>query len=81
MPKPNTVRSFNRWANGRRASPIASTSLAEAAQVMVAHPRKVLPVVDDDRRLLGIVDRADLLHAASGALAELDAIAVEDDED
>lgn len=50
---------------------VAETLLAEAAQLMVARRRKVLPVVDADRRLLGIIDRADLLHAASGALAAL----------
>ena len=57
-----------------------STTLAEAAQQMVAHGRKVLPVVDDGGRLLGIVDRADLLRAASGALADLARIDVEDSE-
>ncbi len=59
----------------------ADTTLAEAAQVMVAHRRKILPVVDEDRRLLGILDRADLLHAASGALAAMAATEPEDDED
>ena len=57
-----------------------STTLAEAAQAMVAHGRKVLPVVDDSGRLLGIVDRADLLRAASGALADLARLDVEDSE-
>ncbi len=57
-----------------------STTLAEAAQEMVAHGRKVLPVVDDGGRLLGIVDRADLLRAASGALADLARLDVEDSE-
>jgi CBS domain-containing protein len=59
----------------------ASASLAEAAQLMVVHHRKILPVVDDAGRLLGVLDRADLLHAASGALAEvgrLDAVGDED---
>ena len=58
----------------------ASASLAEAAQVMVAHRRKILPVVDDAGRLLGVIDRADLLHAASGALAEIGRLDAEDDE-
>ena len=49
----------------------AETTLAEAAQVMVTSRRKILPVVDPERRLLGILDRADLLHAASDALATL----------
>jgi CBS domain-containing protein len=56
----------------------ASTSLAETARAMVSQGRKVLPVVDDARRLLGIVDRADLLHAASGALEDLARLDVED---
>jgi len=58
----------------------ATTTLAEAAEAMVARGRKVLPVVDDDGRLLGIVDRADLLHAASGALDDLARLDVEDRE-
>jgi CBS domain-containing protein len=57
-----------------------SATLAEAAQEMVAHGRKVLPVVDDDGHLLGIVDRADLLGAASGALADLARLDVEETE-
>jgi CBS-domain-containing membrane protein/PII-like signaling protein len=59
----------------------ASASLAEAAQVMVTHRRKILPVVDEAGRLLGVLDRADLLHAASGALAEIGRLDAEDDED
>ncbi len=59
----------------------ANTTLAEAAQAMVAHRRKVLPVVDADRRLLGVIDRADLLRAASDALAAMAQTASEDDED
>jgi predicted transcriptional regulator len=58
----------------------ASTSLAEAAQAMVTQGRKLLPVVDDAGRLLGVVDRADLLHAASGALEDLARLDVEDGE-
>ncbi len=57
-----------------------SATLAEAAQEMVAHGRKVLPVVDDDGHLLGIIDRADLLRAASGALADLARLDVEETE-
>jgi len=59
----------------------ATASLAEAAQIMTAHRRKILPVVDDDGRLLGCLDRADLLHAASDALVEVARVAAEDDED
>jgi CBS-domain-containing membrane protein len=58
----------------------AATSLADAAQAMVAGGRKLLPVVDDAGRLLGIVDRADLLHAASEAVADLAHLGVEDAE-
>ena len=47
---------------------------------MVTHRRKILPVVDDAGRLLGVIDRADLLHAASGALAEIGRLDAEDDE-
>jgi CBS domain-containing protein len=42
----------------------ADTALAEAAHRMVAHQHKILPVVDDERRLVGIVDRGHLLRAA-----------------
>ena len=56
-------------------------TLAEAAKVMIAHRRKILPVVDADGRLLGSLDRADLLRAASDALAELGGTSVEDDEE
>jgi CBS-domain-containing membrane protein/PII-like signaling protein len=59
----------------------AGATLAAAAQLMVTHRRKILPVVDGERRLLGVIDRADLLHAASGALDELGAVAAEDDEE
>jgi CBS domain-containing protein len=59
----------------------AEATLAAAAQLMVAHRRKILPVVDDERRLLGVIDRADLLHAASDALDDLGDVAAEDDED
>jgi len=67
----------------RHESPVvsASASLAEAAHVMVAHRRKILPVVDQGGRLLGVIDRADLLHAASGALVDIARVDVDDDED
>ncbi len=58
----------------------AGASLAEAAQLMVAHRRKILPVVDGERRLLGVIDRADLLHAASGVLGGTTGLDSEDDE-
>jgi CBS domain-containing protein len=46
------------------------TPIAEAARLMTEKGFKVLCVVDRDGRLLGIVDRADLLHAAGDALRE-----------
>lgn len=45
--------------------------IAEAARAMTETRFKVLCVVDEDGLLLGIVDRADLLRAAGGALREL----------
>ena len=59
----------------------AGATLAAATSLMVAHRRKILPVVDGERRLLGVIDRADLLHAASEALGELGELTAEDDED
>ena len=49
----------------------ADTSLADAARMIVARRHKLLPVVDADRHLLGILDRADLLKAASTVLDAL----------
>jgi CBS-domain-containing membrane protein len=42
------------------------TPIPEAARSMVEARRKVLPIVDQRGVLLGIVDRADLLHASQG---------------
>jgi CBS domain-containing protein len=42
----------------------AETPVAEAAQRMLEARHKVLPIVDGDGRLLGAVDRADLLRSA-----------------
>jgi PII-like signaling protein len=39
----------------------ADTPVAEAAQRMLEARRKVLPITDAEGRLLGVVDRADLL--------------------
>jgi CBS domain-containing protein len=47
------------------------TPIAGAARLMTESRFKVLCVVGEDGRLLGIVDRADLLHAAGDALREL----------
>lgn len=46
------------------------TPIAEAASQMVEARVKVVCVVDAERRLLGIVDRADILRAAGDALRE-----------
>ena len=48
-----------------------TTWLADAAHAMIEQDWKVLCVVDDDGRLVGIVDRADLLRAAGAALRGL----------
>lgn len=60
-----------------------TTPIAEAARLMTEFRFKVLCVVDGERRLLGIVNRADLLHAAGDALRELAAASGEgtDDDD
>lgn len=55
--------------------------ISEVARVMTEHRRKIVPVTDDSNRLLGIIDRADLLRATQAALAELTATAVVDEED
>lgn len=47
------------------------TAIADAARVMTESRLKVLCVVDENGTLLGILDRADLLRAAGGALREL----------
>ena len=59
------------------------TTIAEAARLMTETRHKLLCVVDADRRLLGVVDRADLLRAAGDALGELAATSRggEDDDD
>lgn len=57
-----------------------TASLAEAARVMVTEGRKILPVVGADGRLVGVLDRADLLHAASAALGALGTADVRDEE-
>lgn len=47
-----------------------------AAQLMVRHRHTALPVVDDDRRLVGIVSEADILTgpAAGGPVATVDRV-------
>jgi CBS domain-containing protein len=48
----------------------AETSVAEAAGRMLEARRKVLPITDLEGRLIGVVDRADLLRAVRGASPE-----------
>ena len=50
------------------------TTIAEAARQMTEGRHKLLCVVDPERRLLGIVDRADLLRATGDALRDLAAL-------
>lgn len=57
------------------------TALSQVARVMTEHRRKIVPVIDAEGRLLGVIDRADLLHATHGALRELTAVAVADEEE
>jgi CBS domain-containing protein len=54
-------------------------TLSEVARVMTEHGRKIVPVVDAEERLLGVIDRADLLHATHGALRDLTDVAVDDE--
>jgi CBS domain-containing protein len=44
----------------------ADTAVGDAAQRMLQSRRKVLPITDQDGRLVGVVDRADLLRAVRG---------------
>jgi CBS domain-containing protein len=48
----------------------AETSVADAIQSMLDARRKVLPITDSDGRLLGAVDRADLLRTTRTATHE-----------
>ena len=47
----------------------ANTPLSDAVQRMLEARRKVLPITDSEGRLLGVVDRADLLAALRSATA------------
>jgi CBS domain-containing protein len=64
---------------GLTVPPDAPLSLV--ARIMTEHRRKIVPVADAQGRLLGIIDRADLLLATHAALTELTATATADDED
>lgn len=59
----------------------SDTTVAEAARLMTEARQKLLCVVDGERRLLGIVDRADLLRAAGDALRTLAAAGREEVDD
>jgi CBS domain-containing protein len=59
----------------------AETPIGEAARLMVKRRFKILSVVDGDGRLLGIVDRADLLRAAGNAVRDLATGSRGDDDD
>ena len=70
--RPPTVRITAREVIARPPVTVATdTPIAEGARVMTEKRFKILCVVDEDGRLLGIVDRADLLRAAGDALREL----------
>jgi len=43
-----------------------STPLLHAADLMIRHNLKILPVVDDEEKLLGILTRMKILEAVSG---------------
>jgi CBS domain-containing protein len=58
-----------------------STPIAEAARLMTERGFKILCVVDTGGRLLGIVDRADLLRAAGAALRDLASASRDRDDD
>lgn len=57
------------------------TTIAQAARMMTEAHHKVVCVVDAEQRLLGIVDRADLLHAAGDALRAIAALGRGEDSD
>jgi CBS domain-containing protein len=47
---------------------LPGTSLADAARLAIGNGGKLLPVVDEAGRLVGMLDRADLLHASRQVL-------------
>jgi CBS domain-containing protein len=55
-------------------------TLSQVARVMTENRRKIVPVVDGEGRLLGVIDRADLLHATRGALGELTDVSADEEE-
>ena len=55
--------------------------LSEVARVMTEHHRKIVPVTNAAGRLLGIIDRADLLAATHAALAGLATPSDSDEDD
>jgi len=79
-PPSGTARAASLVSRPPRTVP-PHTPIADAARIMTGSRTKVLCVVDDEDRLLGIVDRADLLHAAGDALRQLAATGAEVDDD
>jgi CBS domain-containing protein len=59
----------------------ADATIAQAAVLMTERPRKLLCVTDETGRLIGILDRADLLRAAGDALRDLPPPSGHDDDD
>jgi CBS domain-containing protein len=75
-PRPTSPGKIAAELIGRPALAVAAeTTIAEAARQMTESRHKVLCVVDDERRLLGIIDRADLLAAVGDAVAALATVA------
>jgi CBS domain-containing protein len=66
--RPHSDRRAGELLRGPADTVTPEVPLATAAQLAMERSRKVLPVVDGDGRLIGIVDRADLLHASRAAL-------------
>jgi len=64
---------------GPPATVPAGATLSEAAALMLANESRILPIVDGDGRLLGIVDRADLLRASRAVLDQLAGLPIGDD--
>ena len=57
-----------------------SATLSQVARLMTQYGRKIVPVVDVDERLLGVIDRADLLHATHGVLRDPAEVAADDED-
>ena len=51
----------------------AATPILDAIRDMITHKVKLMPVVDDQQQLVGMIDRADVLHALFDIAASADA--------